>query len=612
MRGAGSGIGSPMSTLLTLLRMGRMPKGRVAMSVLLGSLTVLAGVGLMSLAGYLISRSAEHPPVLELTVAIVLVRAFGIGRPVARYFERVESHDLALRVLSQTRVGFYRELEPRIPQRGEGFRSGDLLASMIGDVDTMQNLFLRGISPPLVAAVTSVVAVGVAAFFLPAAGIVLAVGLLVGGVGVPLIASAVGHRTARRQVTVRAELTADLVELLRGAPELVVLGADEAAVRDVRKLDAEMVRLAQRDALMGGLVAMLGSLIVGLTLVGVLAVCLQAAATGALDRVLVAALALGAVASFEAVAPLPTAALGLRTTLEAGRRLLRIAGREPPVTDPAEPAVCPTETSTSLEHVAFEYGDEEAWGLRDVDLRITPGKRVALVGPSGCGKTSVAALLVRFFDPDAGEVALGGVDVRDLLQSDVRSIVSLDGQDAYLFSSTIRENVRLAKPEADDVEIEHALRRARVWDWVAALPNGWDTFVGEDGTQVSGGERRRIALARTFLADAPVLVLDEPTAHLDPPTAEALISDVLSAANEKSVVLITHRPEGLDKVDEVLTLSRGRLRSGRRIAPLGGHVRMPEGERGDIANADPERIHPDGMMPGARPAHWMREQRGGQ
>jgi ATP-binding cassette, subfamily C, bacterial CydC len=532
---------------------------RVVLSVALGSLTVLAGVGLMSLAGYLISRSAEHPPVLELTVAIVLVRAFGIGRPIARYFERLESHDLAFRVLARMRVGFYGKLAPRIPSRASGLRHGDLLAGMVGDVDAMQNLFLRGISPPLVAVVTSVAAVGVAAIFLPAAAIVLAAGLLLGGVAVPAIASFVGRRAGRKQVTVRHELTAEIVEILRGAPELVVLGADQAALRRVRALDAEMARLARRNALAGGFVEGLGTLVAGLTVVGVVEVCVRATSAGTLDRVLVAALALGAMATFEAVAPLPASALGLHATIEAGRRLLAIAEREPSVIDPPLPVDPPSDPVASLDRVAFDHADEDVWGLRDLDLRLPPGHRVALVGHSGSGKSTVAALLVRLFDPDAGRVSIGGIDLRALRQSDVRSVVSLDGQDAYLFSTSIKENVRLAKPDASDAEIERALRRAHVWEWVASLSDGWDTFVGEEGTRVSGGERRRIALARSFLRGAPVLVLDEPTAHLDPPTAEALISDVLSSSDGRSVLLITHRPEGLNAVDDVIALRRGRV-----------------------------------------------------
>ncbi len=548
-----------MKTLLELLRLSRLPRARVAASVVLGALAVLSGVGLMAFAGYLISRATERPPVLSLGVVIVAVRFFGLARPLTRYFERLTSHDLAFRLLARMRVAFFARLEPLVPARLEGYRRGDLLARMVGDVDALQNLFLRGLTPPLVALLSGAVSVAVCAAFLPTAGLVLAAGLLAGGVVVPIVAALAGRRSGARQAGARAELTVELVELLRGAPELVVLGADQAVLARVAALDGELTRLTRREALASGVVEGLSVAVVGLTVAGVLAVCIAATAAGTLDRVLVATLALLAMASFEAVAPLPAAALRLQATLDSGRRLLALAGREPAVTDPAHPTPLPAGADVAIEDAGFAYDEGESWELSGLDLRLAPGRRVALVGRSGAGKSTIAALLVRFLDPSEGRVALGGVDLRDLRQSDVRARVTLDAQDAYLFSTTVRENVRLARPDASDAEIVQALARARVSEWVDSLPEGLDTFVGEEGDSVSGGERRRIALARTFLAGAPVIVLDEPTGHLDPETAESLIGDALRAADARSVLLITHRPEGLALVDEVVTLRHGRV-----------------------------------------------------
>jgi ABC-type multidrug transport system fused ATPase/permease subunit len=192
--------------------------------------------------------------------------------------------------------------------------------------------------------------------------------------------------------------------------------------------------------------------------------------------------------------------------------------------------------------------------LDDLSLRLEPGARMALVGPSGAGKTTVTNLLLRFLDPETGRVTIAGRDLREYAQEDVRRMIAVAGQDSYLFSTSIRENVRLARPEATDAQVEDALRRAQIWDWVAALPDGSGTLVGEEGRALSGGQRQRIALARALLAGAPVLVLDEPTAHLDVPTAEALLDDVLDAAGRRSVLLITHRPERLERMDTVVVL----------------------------------------------------------
>ena len=253
--------------------------------------------------------------------------------------------------------------------------------------------------------------------------------------------------------------------------------------------------------------------------------------------------------------PLSAVARELPATLGAGRRILELIDREPAVVDPAEPAPAPSPPfAVALEDVSARYAPHEPAVLDGFSLRLEPGARVALLGASGAGKTTVVNLLLRFLDPEQGRVTLGERDLRDYRQDDVRRAIAVAGQDSHLFSASIRENVRLARPEAGDAEVEHALARARLWHWVQDLPDGLDTLVGEQGRQLSAGQRQRLVLARALLTDAPVLVLDEPTAHLDPPTAERLMEDVLSAAGERSVLLITHRPEGLGLVDEVVVL----------------------------------------------------------
>jgi thiol reductant ABC exporter CydC subunit len=544
-----------MAVLRRLLSLAPAPRGRMALAVTLGALTVVFGAGLMALAGYLISRAAERPAILSLTVAIVGVRFFGIGRPLVRYLERLASHDVALRVLGRARVTVWRRIEPLAPAQLAGYRDGDLLSRMVADVDSLQNLHLRVIGPPLVALLAGALCVGASAAFLPAAGAVLAVGLVVGGIAVPALAGGLGRRAARREAAARGDLSAELVELLDAAPELVVNGAAEGRLARVRAADHALVRLARRDALAGGLGDGLCVLLTGLTVCGVLAVSANASSHGDLNRVLIAMLALLALASFEAIQPLSAAARESIATLAGGRRLLELIDQDPRVKDPAHPAAPPAgPMEFALEDVRASYGDGHAPVLDGVTLRVPPGGKVALVGPSGSGKTTVANLLLRFLDPESGQVTLAGRDLREYRQEDVRRAVAVAGQEAHLFSTSIRENVRLARPDASDAEIESALRRARIWDWVDSLPDGWDTPVGEGGRQLSGGQRQRVVLARALLADAPVLVLDEPTAHLDPATAEDMILDVLAAAGERSVLLITHRPEGLAMVDEIVRL----------------------------------------------------------
>ena len=542
-------------TLGRLLGLADAPRPRAALAAGLGALTVILGAGLMATAGYLISRASERPAVLSLTVAIVGVRFFGLSRPLTRYLERLASHDLALRVLGRVRVQVYREIEPLAPAQLEGYRHGDLLARMVADVDALQNLHLRAVGPPLVALLAGAVVVGVAAAFLPAAGVVLAVGLVAGGVIVPALAGWLGRRGGRRQAAARGELSAELVEVLRAAPELVAYGGAAQAQARLRAADGALVRLARRDALVGGLADGAGLAVVGATVAGVLAVAVRASADGHLDRVLIAMLALLALASFEAVQPLAAAARELSVTLAAGGRVLDLADRQAAVVDPVAPLPAPSwPFAVALENVRARYAPGERAALDGVSLRLEPGCRVALVGPSGAGKTTVVNLLLRFLDPEAGRVTLAGRDLRDYRQEDVRRVIAVAGQDSHLFSASIRENVCLARPGASDEDVERVLRRAGLWSWVAGLPDGLDTAVGEEGRELSGGQRQRLVLARALLVDAPVLVLDEPTAHLDPPTARVLVDDVFAAAGHRSVLLITHRAEGLDLVEEIIRI----------------------------------------------------------
>jgi thiol reductant ABC exporter CydC subunit len=533
-------------TLRRVVDMANVSRGRVGVAVVLGALTVVFGAGLMATAGYLISRAAEHPPVLSLTVAIVLVRFFGLSRPVARYLERLASHDVALRSLTRIRRRFYERLEPLAPGGLEQYRRGELLGRMVGDVDALLGVYLRGIVPPLVALLAGAVCVGAAAAILPAAAAVLAAGLLVGALAVPSLAGRLNRSAGASQTAARAELTAELVELLRGAPELVVYSREEETLARVRSLDARLARLGRRDALVTGLGDALSLLVAGLTATGVLAVAVSATSTGTLDRVLVAALALLALASFEGVAPLPGTARELVAIRAAGRRVLEIADREPAVADPGDPLPAPSGAAVAFESVTARYGTE-APVLDGFSLRLDQGRRIALIGPSGAGKTTALGLLLRFLDPVEGRVTLDGRDVRDYRQEDVRRAFAVAGQDAHIFDTTIRNNLLIARPDATDGELEDALRLAR-------LPASLESMVGEEGSSLSGGERRRLTVARALLADAPVLLLDEPTAHLDPETASALMDDVLDASTGKTVLLVTHRTEGLDRMDEIVVL----------------------------------------------------------
>ncbi|HET7855947.1 MAG TPA: thiol reductant ABC exporter subunit CydC [Gaiellaceae bacterium] len=547
------------ATVRRLMLIADVRRARLAIAALLGVLTILFGVGLMGTAGYLISRAAEHPAILSLTAAIVGVRFFGLARPLARYLERLASHDVALRSLGRARARVYAAIEPLSPSQLEDTRRGDLLSRFVADVDSLQNLYVRGLEPPVIAGIAGSASVVLAGIFLPAAAVVLAAGLLLGGIVVPAAAASLSRRSVASQADARGAFSAEIVETLAGSAELVALGLERDRLHTIRRTDARLVRIARRAALTDGTGDGLRLLVTGATVVGVLAVSVSAHADGRLDRVVIALLALLSLAAFEAVQPLTEAFRELGATVAAGRRILELTDREPRIVDPADPLPAPDAPFTIvLENVRARYGPGERPALDDFSLRLEPGRRVVLLGRSGAGKTTVVRLLLRFLDPERGRVTLAGEDLRRYRQQDVRRLIAVAGQDAYLFSTSIRDNLRLACPEATDDELARALRSARILDWVRSLPNGLDTLIGEEGRELSGGQRQRIVVARALLTEAPVLVLDEPTAHLDPPTAKRLIEDVFHAARERTVLLITHRPEGIDLADEVVVLREPR------------------------------------------------------
>ncbi|MFJ5876349.1 thiol reductant ABC exporter subunit CydD [Streptomyces sp. NPDC093088] len=556
----GSGtFAAPRGVLRRVRDMAGELKGRMALALLLGSLALGSAVGLMAVSGWLISRASEQPPVLHLMMAVTATRAFGIGRAVFRYAERLVSHDAVLRMLADLRVSVYRRLE-RIAPAGLGrTRRGDLLSRLVQDVDALQDYWLRWLLPVGAALVVGVGAAGFTAWLLPEAGAVLAVGLLVAGIAVPAAGGALARRAERRLAPARGALATAVADLLRGCAELTVAGALRSRTERAREADGALTGIASRQAAATALGAGLSALVCGLTVAAAALVGVQAVREGRLDGVSLAVVVLTPLAAFEAVTGLPLAVQYRQRVKHSAERVFEVLDAPVPVREPRTPAAPPVGPfPLELSGLSARYAGQERPALTGFGLTLEAGRRVAVVGASGSGKTTLAQVLLRFLDVEHGTYRLGGVPARELDGDAVRRLVGLCAQDAHLFDSSVRENLRLAKVGADDGELREALRRARLLDWVDGLPDGLDTLVGEHGARLSGGQRQRLALARALLADFPVLVLDEPAEHLDLATADALTDDLLRATEGRTTVLITHRLHGLDAVDEVLVLDGGR------------------------------------------------------
>ena len=560
MSGRPAGKTAGRRPLLRLLWLARPLRGRLALSVLAGAAATGCGVALLATSGFLLARASEHPGILAISTAVVAVRALSIGRGVSRYLERLTSHDVAFRVLADIRVAIYRRLERLAPAGLAAFRSGDLLAALISDVDATQDLFIRGIGPPLAAALVGAGAVTVCLLILVPAGFLLALGLLAAGAAVPLLAVAASRRAARATAAVRGELSATVTDLLSGAPDLHAFGAQDAALAAADEADRKLTVLARRLAAANALGSGLISGLTGLTVWGVLVLGVAAVGHGTLTRVPLAVLTLTALASFEAVTLMPAAALQLGSARASAGRIGAILDTPDPVADPPAPRPLPAAPAhVQLSGVQVRYEPDGPLVLDGFDLDLPPGRRVALIGPSGAGKSTVAAVLLRFRDPVGGSITLNGADLASYAAEAVRAVIGGCPQDPHIFDGNIRDNLRLARPGATDDELAAAAARARLVPWIESLSLGWDTPVGAHGTAMSGGERQRLALARALLADPAVLILDEPTAHLDPEARAALTADLLTLTAGRATLLITHELEGLDQVDEIIVLDHGKV-----------------------------------------------------
>jgi ATP-binding cassette subfamily C protein CydC len=533
------------------------PYGRLALAGLLGLAAAAATIGLLAGSGYVVGRAALRPGLSALVGILATVEVLAFLRGPLRYAERLVGHDAALRALTRWRLWLYDCLAPRVPAALAGWRSGDLLARAIDDVDALQDLYLRTLLPVAIAvgaAIIGTVAVGV---ILPWAALALGLPLLV-ALTVPALLT--WRRGSDEELAaIAGTVSSHVVDALSGAPELLVFGADARLLHDVEELGARADALEARHARLGTANDFVIQVCLAIAVTAVLATGVAAVHAHHLGQVMVAVLPLAALATFEMVPGVPMAVARSLEVRAAAGRLLALEGVPVPVVDPATPERLPAGVpDVVFAGAALRYDAGLPRALDGVDLCLPAGGRIAVTGSSGAGKSSLVTALLRYWPLEDGRLSLGGVDADRLAQADARAACALADQRAQLFAGTVRSNLTLGRPDASDEDMDAALRAAHLDSWVAALPQGLDTPVGEDGVALSGGERRRLAVARALLAPGGIVVLDEPTSGLDPTLADEVIAAVLAAAGPRSVLVVTHRAAEAARCDATVTLEAGR------------------------------------------------------
>ena len=551
-----------MRDFLRVLSLMRPQAGWMALSIALSALATLAHAALMATSGWFITAMAAAGIAgvsMNYFTPAAMIRAFAIVRTGGRYVERLVGHEATLKFVAKLRPWLFGRLEPLAPAALEDERSGDLMTRLRSDIDRLEFAFLRVLQPMVAAVIVIGVGIAFAARHDAAIAAAIAALALLAGLGLPLLIGWLSAAPARRVTVNSADLNARLVDHLEGRGELDIYDPCQRHRAGCLEVSDGLIADEQKVASLAGLAAAGVGLAANAVLVAVIAIGGPKLAAGGIEGPDLVMLALMGLALFEAIGPLPVAMQTLPAFLASARRIFALADRPVPVPEVVAPLSVPETGDLVFERVGFTYPGATRPAVEEVSFTLTPGKRLAIVGASGSGKSSLVSLAMRYRPASAGAIRFAGEPIERYEPEALRRRIAVLAQSDHLFSATIADNLALGEPGVARGRMELACEQAEILDFVTAQPQGFETFIGAHGAKVSGGEGRRLGLARTLLKDAPILVLDEPTEGLDPETEERVLENVLDESRERAVLLITHSRACLEMMDEIIVMEAGRV-----------------------------------------------------
>lgn len=550
-----------MRALLPYLALYKRHIWLLTLGVVLAIVTLLASIGLLTLSGWFLSASAVVGVAGIYSFNYMLpaagVRGAAIIRTAGRYFERLVSHDATFRVLQHLRVFTFSKLLPLSPAGLARFRQGELLNRVVADVDTLDHLYLRVISPLIGALVVIVVVTAGLSILDVTLALTLGGIMLVTLLVLPPLFYRAGKPAGESITQMRGQYRQQLTAWLQGQAELMLFSASDRYRKQLEKTEQRWQDAQRRQAELTALSQALMLLIGGVAVVAMLWLTSAGVGGNSQPGALIALFVFCALAAFEALAPVTGAFQHLGQVIASARRITQITGQQPEVTFAAGEGQAFGQVSLTLNQVTFSYPQQPSPALENISLQVGAGEHIAILGRTGCGKSTLLQLLTRAWDPANGEILLNDQPLTRLNEATLRQAMSVVPQRVHLFSATLRDNLSLAAPGASDIQLMKALERVGLEKLLE--DSGLNAWLGDGGRQLSGGELRRLAIARALLHDAPLMLLDEPTEGLDATTESQILDLLAEVMREKTVLMVTHRLRGLARFNRIIVMDNGKI-----------------------------------------------------